>query len=56
VLEQNRHDPRASTLDKIVQAFERAGVEFLGGSQGNPEVRLRQQAAQGSDAAAIGAR
>jgi hypothetical protein len=40
-LESGRHEPRRATLYVVLQAFEKAGVEFLDGNGGGPGVRLR---------------
>lgn len=40
-LESGIHEPRRATLYVVLQAFEKAGVEFLDGNGGGPGVRLR---------------
>lgn len=40
-LESGKHEPRRSTLYVVLQAFEKAGVEFLHVDGGGPDVRLR---------------
>ena len=40
-LESGKHEPRRSTLYVVLQAFEKAGVEFLHVDGGGPGVRLR---------------
>jgi transcriptional regulator with XRE-family HTH domain len=40
-LESGRHEPRRATLYVVLQAFEKAGVEFLRVDGGGPGVRLR---------------
>ncbi len=40
-LEGGKHEPRRATLYVVLQAFEKAGVEFLHVDGGGPGVRLR---------------
>ena len=41
--EAGTSQPRLATLDVIVRAFERAGVQFIDENGGGPGVRLRKR-------------